>query len=65
MRGGPIGPWWGWSNEAGDPGDGCLMGRGEVDNTDKEQRCHMDLQGGIFEGWLVSMLCNFGVNKSA
>uniref|UniRef100_A0A8R7P7W6 Uncharacterized protein n=1 Tax=Triticum urartu TaxID=4572 RepID=A0A8R7P7W6_TRIUA len=55
MRGGPIGPWWGWSNEAGDPGDGCLMGRGEVDNTDKEQRCHMDLQGGIFEGWLVSI----------
>ncbi|XBJ26943.1 hypothetical protein VPH35_004276 [Triticum aestivum] len=48
-------PWWGWSNEAGDPGDGCLMGRGEVDNTDKEQRCHMDLQGGIFEGWLVSI----------
>lgn len=55
MRGGPIGPWWGWSNEAGDPGDRCLMGRGEVDNTDKEQQCHMDLQGGIFEGWLVSI----------
>ncbi|XBH98055.1 hypothetical protein VPH35_127627 [Triticum aestivum] len=37
--------------------------RSMVDNTDKEQRCHMDLQGGGFEGWLV--LCNFGVNKSA
>ncbi|KAF7086425.1 hypothetical protein CFC21_089713 [Triticum aestivum] len=37
------------------PSGGCLMGRGEVNNTDKEQRCRMDLQGGVFKGWLVSI----------